>query len=338
MRQVWITRAGPPEVLQVREAPDPTPRAGEVRIRVAASGINFADLMARMGIYPDAPGLPCVVGYEVAGTVDALGEGVTEFHLGQDVLALTHFGGYADVVCVPAITAFLRPPQMSAQVGAGMLVNYVTAYQLLVVMGSLHRGERVLIQSAAGGVGLAALDICRIYGAETIGLASAAKHEFLRSRGLDHAIDSRTADMVKEVQQITKGDGVEIVLDTQGGPSWRQSYNLLAPTGRLLTFGVSNLAPGQRRSLPSLLRFLLAVPRFTPLRLMDENKGILGVNVGHLWHKPHLVRGWVEQILAWYGEGKIAPHIDRAFSFTQAPAAHQYLHDRKAIGKVLLEP
>lgn len=338
MRQVWITRAGPPEVLQVREAPDPTPRAGEVRIRVAASGINFADLMARMGIYPDAPGLPCVVGYEVAGTVDALGEGVTEFHLGQDVLALTHFGGYADVVCVPAITAFLRPPQMSAQVGAGMLVNYVTAYQLLVVMGSLHRGERVLIQSAAGGVGLAALDICRIYGAETIGLASAAKHEFLRSRGLDHAIDSRTADMVKEVQQIAKGDGVEIVLDTQGGPSWRQSYNLLAPTGRLLTFGVSNLAPGQRRSLPSLLRFLLAVPRFTPLRLMDENKGILGVNVGHLWHKPHLVRGWVEQILAWYGEGKIAPHIDRAFSFTQAPAAHQYLHDRKAIGKVLLEP
>jgi NADPH:quinone reductase-like Zn-dependent oxidoreductase len=338
MRQVWITRAGPPEVLQVREAPDPTPRAGEVRIRVAASGINFADLMARMGIYPDAPRIPCVVGYEVAGTVDALGEGVTEFHPGQEVLALTHFGGYADIICVPAITTFLRPPQMSAQVGAGMLVNYVTAYQLLVVMGSLHRGERVLIQSAAGGVGLAALDICRIYGAETIGLASAAKHEFLRFRGLDHAIDSRSADMVKEVQQITRGDGVEIVLDTQGGPSWRQSYNLLAPTGRLLTFGVSNLAPGQRRSLPSLIRFLLAVPRFTPLRLIDENKGVLGVNVGHLWHKPHLVRGWVEQLLAWYDEGKIAPHIDRAFPFAQAPAAHQYLHDRKAIGKVLLEP
>jgi len=141
MRQVWITKAGPPEVLQVREAPDPTPRAGEVRIRVEASGINFADLLARMGLYPDAPKLPCVVGYEVAGTVDALGEGVTEVHVGEKVLALTHFGGYADIVCVPTITTFLRPPQMSPQVGAGMLVNYVTAYQLLVVMGSLHRGN-----------------------------------------------------------------------------------------------------------------------------------------------------------------------------------------------------
>ncbi len=338
MRQVWITKAGPPEVLQVREAPDPTPRAGEVRIRVEASGINFADLLARMGLYPDAPKLPCVVGYEVAGTVDALGEGVTEAHVGQEVLALTHFGGYADIVCVPAINTFLRPPQMSPQVGAAMLVNYVTAYQLLVVMGSLHRGERVLIQSAAGGVGLAALDICRIYGAQTIGLASTAKHAFLRSRGLDHALDSRTADVVKEVQQISNGDGVEIVVDAQGGPSWRQSYGLLAPTGRLLTFGVSSLAPGNRRSLRSLLRFVLAVPRFTPLRLINENRGVLGVNVGHLWHKPHLLRGAAEQLLAWYAEGKIAPHIDRAFPFAQAPAAHQYLHDRKARGKVLLEP
>jgi len=338
MRQVWITKAGPPEVLQMREAPDPTPRTGEVRIRVEASGINFADLLARMGLYPDAPRLPCVVGYEVAGKVDAVGEEVADFQVGQDVLALTHFGGYADVVCVPTITTFPRSPQMSAHVGAGMLVNYVTAYQLLVVMGSLHRGERVVIQSAAGGVGLAALDICRIYGAETIGLASAAKHAFLRSRGLDHAIDSRGADVAREVRHISKGEGVELVLDSQGGPSWRQSYGLLAPTGRLLTFGVSNLAPGHRRSLPSLLGLLLTMPRFTPLRLMDDNRGVLGVNVGHLWHKPHVVRGWVEQILAWYAEDKIAPQIDRAFSFAQAPAAHQYLHDRKAIGKVLLEP
>ena len=338
MRQIWITRAGPPDVLQVREAPDPMPSAGEVRIRVEASGINFADLLARMGLYPDAPRIPCVVGYEVAGKVDALGEGVTEFQVGQDVLALTRFGGYADVVCVPTINVFLRPSQMSAQVGAGMLVNYVTAYQLLVVMGSLHQGERVVIQSAAGGVGLAALDICRIYGAETIGIASAAKHEFLYTRGLDHAINSRGVNVLKEVRKISKDEGVELVLDAQGGPSWRQSYSLLAPTGRLLTYGISSLAPEQRRSIPSLLRLLLTMPRFTPVRLMNDNRGVLGVNVGHLWHKPHLVRDWVEQLLTWYGEGKIAPQIDRSFPFAQASAAHQYLHDRKAIGKVLLEP
>lgn len=189
-----------------------------------------------------------------------------------------------------------------------MLVNYITAYQLLIVMGSLHRGDRVLIQSAAGGVGLAALDLCRIHGAETIGLASASKHAFLRSRGLDHSIDSGTTNLVKEVHEVTNGEGVELVLNSQGGSSWRQSYDLLAPTGRLLTFGVSTLAPGQRRALPSLLRLVLTMPRFTPLRLMDNNKGVLGVNVGHLWHKPHLVRSWVEQILTWYEEGKLAPH------------------------------
>jgi NADPH:quinone reductase-like Zn-dependent oxidoreductase len=219
-----------------------------------------------------------------------------------------------------------------------MLVNYITAYQLLIVMGSLHQGDRVVIQSAAGGVGLAALDLCRIYGAETIGIASAAKHAFLHSRGLDHAIDSHGADVARQIQQISKGEGVQIILDSQGGPSWRQSYSLLAPTGRLVIFGASSLATGHHRSLLSLLRFGLTMPRFTPLRLMDDNRGILGVNVGHLWHKPDLIRGWAEQLLTWYAEGKIAPHIDRAFPFAQAPAAHQYLHDRKAIGKVLLEP
>jgi NADPH:quinone reductase-like Zn-dependent oxidoreductase len=338
MRQVWITRAGPPAVLQVRGAPDPTPNAGEVCIRVEASGINFADLLARMGLYPDAPKFPCVVGYEVAGTVDAVGEGVSEFQVGQAVLALTHFGGYADVVCVPAITVLPRPAQMSAQVGAALLVNYITAYQLLVVMGSLRRGDRVLIHSAAGGVGLAALDLCRLHGAETIGSASPGKHDFLRMRGLDHAIDSRAADWAQQVQRITNGDGVQIVLDAQGGPSWRQNYRLLAPTGRLLTFGISNLAPGRRRSIAAVLRFFLSMPRYTPLRLINENKGVLGVNVGHLWHKSLLVRGWCEQLLAWYEEGNLHPHVDRAFPFAQAPAAHQYLHDRKAIGKVLLEP
>lgn len=338
MRQVWITKAGPPDVLQVREAPDPTPGAGEVRIRVEACGINFADLMARMGLYPDAPKIPCVVGYEVAGRIDALGEGVTAFQVGQAVLALTHFGGYSDVVCVPTISVFPRPTQMSAQVGAGMLVNYVTAYQLLIVMGSLKQGDRVVIQSAAGGVGLAALDLCRLYGAETIGIASAAKHAYLRSRGLDHAIDSRGTDVAGEIRQISNGKGVQIILDSQGGPSWRRSYSLLAPTGRLVSFGVSSLAAGDSRSLWSLLRLVLTMPRFTPLRLMDDNRGILGVNVGHLWHRPDLVRGWAEQLLTWYAEGKIAPQIDCSFPFVQAPAAHQYLHDRKAIGKVLLEP
>lgn len=186
-----------------------------------------------------------------------------------------------------------------------------------------------MIQSAAGGIGLAALDMCRIYGAETIGIASAAKHAFLHSRGLDHAIDAQSADVLK---QISKGEGVEIVLDSQGGPSWRQSYDLLALTGRLLTFGVSSPAPG-RRSLPSLLRLALTLPRFTPLRLMDENKGVLGVNVGHLWHKSHLVRGWAEQILFVPENGRLIRCLfSREHETSLRQQCHQKQHDRRSWG------
>jgi NADPH:quinone reductase-like Zn-dependent oxidoreductase len=338
VRQIWITKAGSPSVLQVREAPDPIPGPSEVRIRVQASGVNFADLMARMGLYPDAPKIPCVVGYEVAGVVDAVGQGGTEFHSGDAVMAMTNFGGYSDVVCVPAAQVLPRPPKMSAQEGAAFLVSYLTTYALLIVMGSLRKGDRVLIQSAAGGLGLAALDICRIYEAETIGLASPSKHGFLRERGLDHVIDSHASDWVERVKEITKGEGVEVVLNSQGGKSLRQSYDLLAPTGRLLTFGASSIAAGTRRSIGALLSFLTSTPRFAPLRLMNDSKGVLGVHIGHFGGQERKVRAWTEQLLAWYNEGKLHPHVDRAFAFSEAAAAHQYLHDRKATGKVVLVP
>jgi len=152
MRQVWITKAGAPKVLQVREASDPTPKPGELRIRVRASGINFADLMARVGLYPDAPKLPCVVGYEVSGVVDALGEQTTGFSIGDRVLAMCHFGGYSDVVTLPSSQALKMPERMSFEQGAAFPVVYLTAYNTMLFTGHLRRGSSVLILSAAGGV------------------------------------------------------------------------------------------------------------------------------------------------------------------------------------------
>jgi synaptic vesicle membrane protein VAT-1 len=338
MRQVWISKAGGPEVLRLRESPDPNPGPGEVRIRVAAAGVNFADVMARMGIYPDAPKPPCVVGYEVAGTVDAVGEGAESLSLGQEVLALTHFGGYSDLVCVPARQVYPRPAGMSARVGASFLVSYLTAYQLLIVMGSLKAGDRVLIQSAAGGVGLAALDICKLRGAVAIGLASPSKHEFLLSRGLAYAIDSRAADWAGQVRRFTGRDGLQIALDSQGGAAWKANYELLGPTGRLLAFGVGSLAPGRRLSVPALLRFLVALPRFAPIGLMNDNRSVGGANLGHLWDRAPMVRGWVQELLSWYDEGTLNPRLDREFRFDEAAAAHERLQSREAIGKVLLIP
>ena len=219
MRQIWISKAGPPEVLVIKEAADPQPGPGELRIRVEASGVNFADVMGRLGLYPDLPKIPVVPGYEVAGRVDAVGGGVDASWVGRDVFALTRFGGYADVVCAPQAQVFSRPPSMSAQEGASIPVNYLTAWQLIVVMGGLKPGETILVHSAGGGVGIAATQIAKHIGAKVIGTASAAKHAELRALGVDHLIDYRTEDFEPRARQITGGRGVELILDAVGGDS-----------------------------------------------------------------------------------------------------------------------
>ncbi len=340
MRQVWITRAGDPEVLQVREAPDPEPGPGELRIRVEAAGINFADIMGRLGIYPDLPKIPCVCGYEVGGRVDAAGAGLDPAWVGRDVLAMTRFGGYSDVVSVPANQVFERPAGMSAEVGAALPVNYFTAWQLVVVMGGLRAGETMLVHSAGGGVGIAATQIARHRGARVIGTASRGKHEFLAGIGVDHCIDYRTEDFEKRVLELTDGRGVELILDAVGGDSFKKGFRCLSPTGRLGMFGMSAAATGKRRSLASLLKTVAAMPwlQFNPPALIDSNKGVFGVNLGHMWSEVDRIRTWGEELLELYAAGVVAPHVDRTFAFTEAAAAHHYIQDRKNTGKVLLVP
>jgi NADPH:quinone reductase-like Zn-dependent oxidoreductase len=340
MKQIWITKAGGPEVLKLKDAPDPAPAAGEVRIRVEASGVNFADIMGRMGLYPDLPRMPVVPGYEVSGRVDAAGAGVDISWVGRDVLALTRFGGYSDVVCVPLNQVFPRPPALSAMEAAALPVNYFTAWQLIVVMGGLKRGESVLIHSAGGGVGIAATQIARHIGATIIGTASAGKHDELRQIGVDHLIDYRTEDFETRARAITGGRGVELILDAVGGESLKKGYHLLAPTGRLGIFGMSSAATGKQRHLLGLVRALARTPwlQFNPVSLMNANKGVFGVNLGHLWNEVDRIRFWADQILDLASQGVLKPRIARAFSFDEAAAAHNYMQDRQNIGKVLLVP
>jgi synaptic vesicle membrane protein VAT-1 len=340
MRQIWITKAGPPEVLEVKEAPDPEPKAGEVRIRVEASGINFADIMGRTGVYPDLPPIPVVPGYEVGGRVDAVGAGVDANWNGRDVLAVTRFGGYADTVCLPVNQVFARPAGMSALEGAAFPVNYFTAWQLVVVMGGLKQGETVLIHSAGGGVGIAATQIAKHLGARIIGTASAAKHAELRALGADHLIDYRTEDFEARTRDITDGRGVELILDAIGGESWKKGYRLLAPTGRLGMFGISAAVTRKERNLLGMLAVVVSIPwfQFNPLALMNANKGVFGVNLGHLWGEIDRQREWAARLLDLWTQGVVKPKIARSFRFDEAPQAHHFIQDRKNTGKVLLVP
>jgi len=338
MKQVLISAYGDPGVLKTIEKEEPQPQDGEVKIRVKAAGINFADILARQGLYPDGPKPPCVVGYEVAGVVETLGKGVDPGLQGMRVLALTRFGGYASSVCVAARNVFEIPAAIDFDQAAGLPVNYLTAYQLLVVMGGLKKDESVLIHNAGGGVGLAALDIARYIGAKTFGTSSPGKHAFLQKRGLDFAIDYRTHDFLKEVNRLTAGRGCELVIDPLGGSHWKKSYKALRATGRLGMFGISTLTQsGMARPL-RFLKLMLQLPWYNPIMLMNANKSVFGVNLGHLWHEPEKIQGWMRQILRGVDEGWARPHVDRTFSFEKAGDAHAYIEDRKNIGKVVLVP
>ncbi len=339
MRAVWITRHGGPEVLEVREAPDPAPRAGEVRIRVRAAGLNFAEVMARQGLYPDAPKPPCVVGYEVAGVVDAVGPGVERPAVGARVLALVRFGGHADVVCAPAAAALPIPDGAGFEEAAALPVNYATAWLMIFRTASVRPGERVLVHMAAGGVGIAALQLLRtIPGAVAFGTASASKHDAIRKEGCTHPIDYRTRDYAEEVRALTGGDGVDVVLDALGGADWLKGYRLLRAGGRLVAYGFANAAGGHRRSWLRLAAQAIRIPRFNPLRLMNQNRAVAGFNLGHLWKRPEMVGEALEALLALWREGKIRPHVDSTHPFERAADAHRRIQDRKNVGKVVLVP
>ena len=340
MRQVWMTRKGEVEVLEDREVARPDPGPGEVRVRVEAAGVNFADVMMRRGLYPDAPKLPAVAGFEVAGTVDAVGADIEEEWVGNPVVAMCNFGGYSEWVCLPRRQVWRLPGGVEPAAAAALPVNYLTAWQMVRVMAPVGEGDLVLIHSAAGGVGQAVIQLCRLAGARILGSASPTKHGYLRDQGLEHVFDSRRSDFSREVLEFTGGRGVDVVLEPRNGRWIMESYRSLAKCGRLILFGFSSAAVGRTSGTLSALRTLAGVPwlRLNPLRLMNDNKSLAGVNIGRMWDQQARTSRWMEALLELLFDGRIEPVIDAEFTFEEAGLAHRRLEDRLNVGKVLLVP
>jgi NADPH:quinone reductase-like Zn-dependent oxidoreductase len=336
MRAVVITKHGGPEVLKVQERPDPETGPGEVRIDVAAAGINFADVMARMGLYADAPKPPCVVGYEVAGTILELGENGSGadhgLHHGQRVLAGTKFGGYASQVVVPASDVVPLPERLSFEQGAAIPVNYATAFAGLVSYGGLQPGDRVLIHSAGGGVGIAATQIAKQVGAEIYGTASPGKHARITEIGVDHALDYTRTGWENGLPKFN------VILDAVGGKSFRRSYSQLSPGGRLIAFGASAVVSGQRRNLVTALGAVARMPRFNMIKQMAESKAVVGLNMLTLWKDRGTLEPWIAPLLEMLGNGTIEPVVAGDFSFEDAGAAQSMITERRNVGKVVLVP
>jgi NADPH:quinone reductase-like Zn-dependent oxidoreductase len=343
MKALVQTGNGGYDVLKVLPRPDPTVGPGEVRIAVKAAGINFADTMARMGLYPDAPKPPCVMGYEVAGTVDAVGDGVSAWSAGDRVVAGTRFGGQAELVTVPEAQVLPLPEGLGFEQGAAIPVNYGTAYAALIVMGSLRESSRVLIHAAAGGVGIAATQIARNEGAEIFGTASPSKHDAIRAQGVRHAIDYRNQDFEDEVLRITGGEGVDLIIDALGPTSFRKDYRLLRPGGRLVMYGLSEGTKESGRDIPAMLKGLVKMPLATipwwkSLAVMNENKGVFGLNMLKWWDREGSLDRVTEPLMADFEAGRLDPVVSEAFPFEQAGDAHKFIAERRNVGKVVLFP
>jgi len=336
MRQIWITRVGGPEVLQIREAQDPNPGPGELRIRVRAAGINFADTMARIGLYPDAPKLPFVPGYEVAGVIDEVGAGVDAKRVGENVVALTKFKGYADTVCALSVATARMPENISFAQAASIPVVWLTAWHMLVNLGHLRKGQRVLVHGAAGGIGTAALQICKHIGAEVLGTASPGKHARLKGMGIDHTIDYRSQDVEAEVMRVTNGRGVDVALDPVGGKSFKKSFRALAPAGKLMMFGASSMSTGLGRNLFAAVGTMIGMPVFLPVPLMNNNRGVLGINMGRLWGEVDLLGEYFMEILKLVEQGVFKPIVDLEVPFAEAGRGHERLAARENFGKVVI--
>jgi NADPH:quinone reductase-like Zn-dependent oxidoreductase len=336
MHEIVITRHGGPEVMVECERPTPEPGPGEVRIRVKAAGVNFADILARMGLYPEAPPPPLVVGYEVSGYVDAVGPGPARHEIGRHVLAVTRFGGYAEHVIAPADFVWGVPANLSHNEAAAIPIAYLTAVVALSRMANLRSGETILIHSAGGGVGIAATQLARLRRANVIGTASPGKHSALRAMGIDHVLDPADGRLESEVARITNGRGVDVVLDPRGGESLAQSYGLLAPLGRLVVYGSQALVVGRVRSEEAVQSFLQQRPLFDPMDLMNGNKGVFGLNLSRLWGERRFAGASMEALLTDFAGGRLKAVVAKAFPLARAAEAHAFLQDRENVGKVVL--
>jgi NADPH:quinone reductase-like Zn-dependent oxidoreductase len=336
--RVIITTHGGPDALKLINEDLPEPRAGEVRLRVLATGGAFADVLVRYGMYPNAPPLPFSPGYDVVGVIDKLGEGVSNFAPGDTVAALIMVGGYSQYVCVPASELTRVPAGVDPAEAVSLVLNYVTAQQLIHRIAGLESGQTVLIHGAAGGVGTAALELGRLAGLKMFGTASRGKHDLVTALG-GIPIDYKKDDFVARVLQMTSGAGVDAVFDGVGGTNWWRSYKTLraggkAPGGKLIGYGMSSvIAEGK----PSKLRGGVSFALLGLLSLLPDGKFARWYSItAEIKRHPEWFREDLVHLLDLLRDQKIHPQISERLPLREATRAHELIEHAQVAGKIVL--
>jgi len=334
-QSIFIQKHGAPSVLQYREDTISNPKPGEVTVRIHYAGINFADIMSRMGLYPTAPKPPYVPGFEIAGVIENAGDEATEPFVGKSVVGLSRNHGYSTHVNVPVDYLFFIEDEW-LDVAAAVPVNYLTAYFMMIHQAAIREDEWFLIHGIGGGVGIAALQIAQHLGVKVIGTCSGWKHESLRKMGVEHLIDYQTQHFKDEVLKITNGRGVDVVIDSLGGKALKDSLKCLSEFGRLISYGFSKATQGNTRNLIKVIPEYFGTPKINPMKLMMKNQAVFGFHLGLIKHREDLVKKYGQLLFQWLRDGIINPKVDAVFPLEKASEAHQYIADRKNFGKVLL--
>ena len=334
-QSIFVTKHGVPDVLKLKPDSLKEPIMGEVCVKIKYSGINFADIMGRMGLYPTAPKPPYVPGFEIAGIIEKTGEDSTKNLVGRAVVGLSRFHGYSTHTNVPLNQLFFIDEKW-LNVAAAIPVNYLTAYFMMVHQAAIRENEWFLIHGIGGGVGIAALQIAQHLGVKIIGTCSGWKHNQIHEMGVEHVIDYRSENFKDRVLEITDGNGADVIIDSLGGKALKDSYGCLAEFGRLISYGFSKAAPGTKKNILKIIPEYLGMPKFNPMHLMSKNKGVFGFHLGLIQKRQDLVKKYGSLLLKWLDDGIISPKVDTIFPLEKAAEAHQYISDRNNFGKVLL--
>jgi NADPH:quinone reductase-like Zn-dependent oxidoreductase len=341
MKKIVVARAGGYDELRIEAHADEAPRAGEVVVACEAIGVNYADCIVRMGLYASARkyvGWPITPGFEVAGNVARVGAGVTDLREGDDVLAVTRFGGYASEVRVPRDQVFLRPSTLSVSQAAAFPAVSLTAYFALFELANVREGQRILVHSAAGGVGSALLALARIAKLDVVAIVGGPpKVQVARDLGARVVIDKSREKLWPAVERASK-DGYHVILDANGAETLAQSYAHLASPGKLVVYGFHTMLPrqGGKPNWARLAVDWLRTPRFNPLQMTNENRSVLAFNLSYLFEEKSFLRDAMGKLLAWVSSGEMAAPKVTTYAFERVADAHRDIESGKTTGKLVL--
>ena len=337
MRTVVITKFGPPDVLQFRDLDIPSIGARDVLVRTRAIGLNFAEVFARLGYYPRIPKPPFVPGIEFSGIVDAVGSAVRGLKKGDRVFGITKHNAYAEYIAVSKDFLMRMPHAMTFEDAAAFGVASMTAYHGLVTLAHLRKEERLLIHAAAGGVGTAALQVAKHFGAiayATVG--SQAKMKVAEELGAEVVINYSDNDFADVIRNETNGKGLDVIFDSVGGKVMRKGWKLLAPMGRYVLYGFAAVANERGVNKFKALQESISVPLIYPPSMVTKNVSLMGFNLFFLSQKTEYLRKAMSQLLQWYEKGILRPIVGSVFPFDQIVEAQRFLQSRKSIGKVVV--